>query len=133
MLTKHFRSELFDDSDYCTSQINYYETKVTRIAGYSIRAASFFLIVLYLILKTISPEQLTTERQGYKFITVYTCITFHFLQQHQGKRVYLTLITRFRCYIFVTEKKMHSEAEFLFWEICFPFMTNNKNLGKSQG
>jgi hypothetical protein len=22
---------------------------------------------------------------------------------------------------------MHSEAEFLFWEICFPFMTNNKN------
>ena len=25
---------------------------------------------------------------------------------------------------------MHSEAEFLFWEICFPFMTNNKNLGK---
>jgi hypothetical protein len=25
---------------------------------------------------------------------------------------------------------MHSEAEFLFWESCFPFMTNNKNLGK---
>ena len=25
---------------------------------------------------------------------------------------------------------MHSEAEFLFWEMCFPFMTNNKNLGK---
>jgi hypothetical protein len=25
---------------------------------------------------------------------------------------------------------MHSEAEFLFWEICFPFITNNKNLGK---
>jgi hypothetical protein len=39
----------------------------------------FFLIVLYLILKTISLEQLTTERQGYKFLTVYTCITFHFL------------------------------------------------------
>jgi hypothetical protein len=53
--------------------------EVVRIAGYSIRAASFFLIVLYLILKTISLEQLTTERQGYKFITVYTCITFHFL------------------------------------------------------
>jgi hypothetical protein len=31
---------------------------------------------------------------------------------------------------FVTEKKMHSEAEFFFWEICFPFMTNNKNLDK---
>ena len=39
----------------------------------------FFLIVVYLILKTISLEQLTTERQGYKFLTVYTCITFHFL------------------------------------------------------
>ena len=26
--------------------------------------------------------------------------------------MYLTLIKRFRCYIFVTEKKMHSEAEF---------------------
>jgi hypothetical protein len=39
----------------------------------------FFIIVLYLILKTISLEQLTTERQGYKFLTVYTCITFHFL------------------------------------------------------
>jgi hypothetical protein len=39
----------------------------------------FFLIVLYLILKTISLEQLTTERQGYTFLTVYTCITFHFL------------------------------------------------------
>ena len=25
---------------------------------------------------------------------------------------------------------MHFEAEFLFWEICFPFMTNNTNLGK---
>jgi hypothetical protein len=25
---------------------------------------------------------------------------------------------------------MHSEAEFWFWEFCFPFMTNNKNLGK---
>ena len=25
---------------------------------------------------------------------------------------------------------MHSEAEFLFWEEKFPFMTNNKNLGK---
>jgi hypothetical protein len=25
---------------------------------------------------------------------------------------------------------MQSEAELLFWEICFPFMTNNKNLGK---
>jgi hypothetical protein len=25
---------------------------------------------------------------------------------------------------------MHFEAEFLFWEICFPFMTNNKNQGK---
>jgi hypothetical protein len=36
----------------------------------------FLLIVLYLILKTISLEQLTTERQGYKFLTVYTCITF---------------------------------------------------------
>ena len=44
--------------------------------------------------------------------------------------MYLTLIKRFRCYIFATEKKMHSEAEFFFWEICFPFMTNNKNLGK---
>jgi hypothetical protein len=56
------------------SNINIYleETKeVVRIAGYSIRAASFFLIVLYLILKTISLEQLTTERQGYKFLTVY--------------------------------------------------------------
>jgi hypothetical protein len=40
----------------------------------------FFSIVLYRILKTISLEQLTTERQGYKFLTVYTCITFHFLQ-----------------------------------------------------
>jgi hypothetical protein len=45
--------------------------------------------------------------------------------------VYLTLIKRFRGYIFVTEKKkMHSEAEFLFWEICFLFMTNNTNLDK---
>jgi hypothetical protein len=35
-----------------------------------------FLIVLYLILNTISLEQLTTARQGYKFLTVYTCITF---------------------------------------------------------
>jgi large-conductance mechanosensitive channel len=51
------------------------ETKeVVRIAGYSIRAASFFLIVEYLILKTISLEQLTTERQGYKFQTVYTIL-----------------------------------------------------------
>ena len=25
---------------------------------------------------------------------------------------------------------MHSEAEFLFWEICFLFMTNNTNLDK---
>ena len=39
----------------------------------------FFLIVLYLMLKTISLEQLTTERQGYQFLTVHTCITFHFL------------------------------------------------------
>ena len=31
---------------------------------------------------------------------------------------------------FCNWKKMHSEAEFLFWEICFPFMTNNTNLGK---
>ena len=45
----------------------------------------FFLIVLYLILKTISLEQLTTERQGYKFLTVYTCITFHFLLSIRGK------------------------------------------------
>jgi hypothetical protein len=44
-----------------------------------IQYGPLFLIVLYLILKTISLEQLTTERQGYKFRTVYTCITFHFL------------------------------------------------------
>ena len=28
------------------------------------------------------------------------------------------------------KKKMHSETEFLFWEKNYPFMTNNKNLGK---
>ena len=37
-----------------------------------------FLIVLYLILKTISLEQLTTERQGYKFLAVYICVS-HFI------------------------------------------------------
>ena len=46
----------------------------------------FFLIVLYLILKTISLEQLTTERQGYKFLTVYTCITFHFFALALGEK-----------------------------------------------
>jgi cobalamin synthase len=40
----------------------------------------FFLIVLYLILKTISLEQLTTERQGYKFLTVYEIGTQILLQ-----------------------------------------------------
>jgi hypothetical protein len=40
--------------------------EVAPIAGYSIRAASLlFKIVLYFILKTISLEQLTTERQVY--------------------------------------------------------------------
>jgi hypothetical protein len=51
---------------------------------FEMRLFNRIFIVLYLILKTIWPEQLTTERLGYKFVTMHTCITFPFLY-HRGK------------------------------------------------
>jgi hypothetical protein len=56
-----------------TRHINLFHEKLYVLRDIQYGPLPFFLIVLYLILKTISFEQLTTERQGYKFLTVYTC------------------------------------------------------------
>ena len=61
---------------------------------------------------------------------MYTCITFHFFALALGKRVYFTLIKRFRCYIFVTEKKNALWNRIFVLGKNVPFMTNNKNMVK---
>jgi hypothetical protein len=76
--------------EFGNQKINNIETKeVTRIAEYSIRAA-FFLIVLYLIL-ILQPlcSWLPNDRDIrllIKFLTVYTCITFHFFALALGEK-----------------------------------------------
>jgi hypothetical protein len=52
------------------------------------------------------------------FLTVYTCITFHFFALALGEKG-----------VFYSDKKI-SMLHFCTWKKNGPFMTNNKNLGK---
>jgi hypothetical protein len=65
-----------------------------------------------------------------KFLTVYTCITFHFFALALGETGVFYSYKKISMLHLCNWKKMHSETEFLLWEKNCPVMTNNKNLGK---
>jgi hypothetical protein len=77
---------------------NIFFRKKTYPPGIFNTGRSFFVIVLYLILTPLR-SWLPNDRDIrllIKFLTVYTCITFHFFALALGEKVYFTLIKRFR-------------------------------------
>ena len=94
----------------------------------------FFLIVLYLILTSIALESwLQYDRDIrllIKFLTVYTCITFHFFALALGEKGVFYSDKKISMLHFCTWKKNALwNRIFVLGKNC-PFMTNNKNLGK---